>query len=190
MDAPQDSPIKPTETVPEAIQPIKTIEDINRPVKQLKKTLMAIQMVNAGIPEREALMMVNNKRSISGQAIAELKHKVIQHGLTEPSMVKAMSSQVKRILKGRAREEAHQKVTAAGQVVEYTDNVYPTDSNILAACAMVADRVEPIVHQVASLNLNMDLSPVDLSRWDNQMGKIDNPVDKSSCQQADRAIDV
>jgi hypothetical protein len=78
-------------------------------------------------------------------------------------MVKAMTSQVKRILRNRAREEAHTKVTAMGQVVEYTDNVYPTDSNILAACAMVADRVDPIIHQSANLNLNVECSPVDLS---------------------------
>jgi hypothetical protein len=89
-------------------------------------------------------------------------------------MVESMSKQVKRILKARAREEAHRKVSRSGEVIEYIDNVYPTDTNILAACAMVADRIEPIIHQTANLNVNVECSPVDLGRWGGCGSKVSN----------------
>jgi hypothetical protein len=115
----------------------------NHPAKLQKKTIQAIQMVNAGIDPADALKMVNFKQTISAKQVCELKNKVKKHSLTEPSLVRSAQSQIKRILKNRARAEAHKKVTKDGQVVEYTDNIYPTDSNIIAAASMVYDRYEP-----------------------------------------------
>jgi hypothetical protein len=182
QDQPQDIPENLTKTATEAIQPIKAIEDTKQPPRLLQKTIDAIRLVDAGLSPREALQATNFKRVVSSAGVAQFKQKYQKHSLASPDMAKAMSAQIRRILKGRAREEAHQKVTSAGQVVDYTDNVYPTDSNILAACAMVADRVEPIIHQVANLNVNLDLSPVDLSVYDNgdviEVETVDKGVDK------------
>lgn len=179
---PQINPTKPTESSQEAIQPVRAAEDTKQPGKLLQKTLDAIKLCEAGLSPREALQCANMTTRISAGAVSNFKAKMKKHSLTDPGMVLAMSSQVKRILKARARQEGHTKVTATGQVIYYTDNVYPTDSNILAACAMVADRVEPIIHQVANLNLNVDLSPVDLSGWDNGDGNVDKAVDNSGNQ--------
>ena len=146
-----------------------------------------MKLVNAGLSPREALQTMNHKKDISYAAISKFNEKVRNYSLTAPEMVKSMSQQVKRIIKARAREEAHRKVSRSGEVIEYIDNVYPTDTNILAACAMVADRIEPIIHQTANLNVNVDCSPVDLGRWG---GTVDNPVDNTSCQPHDDTIDV
>lgn len=112
--------------------------------KLCQKTKDAIKMVNAGIDPREALKMVNYKDTITAKSVCVLKQKVKKYSLSQPSTVRLAETQVKRILRGRGREEAHQKVTKDGEVVEYTDNIYPTDSNIMAAAAMVYDRYEPV----------------------------------------------
>lgn len=133
-----------------------------KPKKLYRKSEMAIKMVLAGIDPRTALQTVNCKDNISHQAISELKEKVRKHSLTEPATVKLASSQVKRILRARAREEVHRKATKDGEVVEYTDNIYPTDSNILAAASMVYDRYEPVGPQASEGigNTYIDLSCV------------------------------
>ena len=113
-------------------------------VKLQDKTIMAIKMVQAGIDPREALKTVNHKDNVSPKQVSVLRKKVKKYSLTAPSMVNAAQNQVKRILKGLAREEAHEKVTKTGEVVRYTENVYPNDSNILAAASMVYDRYEPV----------------------------------------------
>ena len=112
--------------------------------KALNKTVMAIQMVQAGIDPKDALRMVNLKDKVSAKAVSELRQKVKKQSLTAPSLVSAAQNQVKRILKATPREEAHEKVNKAGEVVKWTDRIYPTDSNILAAASMVYDRYEPV----------------------------------------------
>lgn len=94
-------------------------------------------------------------------------------------MVRSAQNQIKRILKVRAREEAHRKVTKDGEVVEYTDNIYPTDSNILAAAAMVYDRYEPVKRDDAGAQA--PATYIDLSRY-NILVQAGDPVDNSSCQ--------
>jgi hypothetical protein len=109
-----------------------------------KKTRMALQMVAAGIEPREALQAVNIKNEISRYGLSKFNEKVRKYSLNSEPIARLASHQIKRILTARAREEAHTKVTSQGQVVEYTDNVYPTDSNILAAAQLVYDRYEPV----------------------------------------------
>jgi hypothetical protein len=111
--------------------------------KLLKKTIDAIRMCQAGIDPETALKAVNLKENISPRAITNLKAKCRKYSLNDDPTAHLASNQIKRILRNRAREEAHQKVTKDGQVVDYTDKIYPTDSNILAAAQMVYDRYEP-----------------------------------------------
>ena len=149
------------------------------PPKYLKKTLDAIKLVEAGISPRDALQATNMVTKISAQAVSKFKAKLRKYSLTQPQTVHLASTQIKRILKAHAREEAHKKVTKSGEVVEYIDNVYPTDTNILAAAAMVYDRLEPAKTISQNLNINIDASPVDLSRWmDNEKVNCQSPVDK------------
>ena len=125
------------------------------------KTIHAMKLVEAGLTPREALEAANMTTKMSAQAVSVFKAKLKKHSLTEPSTVKLASNQIKRILKARAREEAHKKVTSTGEVIEYIDNIYPTDSNILAAASMVYDRYEPVKIQEqdkGSGNTYIDLS--------------------------------
>ena len=119
----------------------------NHPQKLLKKTIDAIKMCQAGIDPETALKATNLKETISPRAITNLKQKCLKYSLTGETTARLASHQIKRILKARAREEAHKKVTSTGEVIEYIDNIYPTDSNILAAASMVYDRYEPVKSQ-------------------------------------------
>ena len=121
----------------------KRIHKAKTPAKLLPKTLDAIKLVQAGIDPERALQITNGKEIISERAIYSLKAKSRKYSLQAPSLVRSAQNQIKRILTSGAREEAHTKVTGQGQVVEYTDNIYPTDANILAAASMVYDRYEP-----------------------------------------------
>jgi hypothetical protein len=137
-------------------------EPIKKEPKLQAKTLQAFKLVEAGLSPREALQATNMKSDISSAGIAVFKNKYKKYTLTEVSTVKLASTQIKRILKARAREEAHTKVTKDGEVIEYTDNVYPTDSNILAAASMVYDRYEPVKAQDAP---GATIQHIDLSSY-------------------------
>ena len=128
----------------DAQQHTKRIHKAKTPAKLLPKTLDAIKLVQAGIDPKRALQITNGKETISERAIYSLKAKSRKYSLQAPALVRSAQNQIKRILTSEAREEAHTKVTGQGQVIEYTDNIYPTDTNILAAASMVYDRYEPV----------------------------------------------
>jgi hypothetical protein len=151
-------------------------EKIENEPKLQQKTLEAIRLVQNGADEKTALQIVNNKAVISERAIYKLKDKCKRYSLTAPAVQKLADSQLKRILKGKAREEAHKKVNLSGDVVEYIDNVYPSDTNIIAAITMVKDRTEPAIRQ--NVNINVDVHPVDLSNFSNRVIDV-TPVDNS-----------
>lgn len=69
--------------------------------------------------------------------------------LNNPKIVKDAHNVVKNILKGEAW----------GCI----DKI--KDSSALMAASMVYDRFDPAVKQTANLNMNVDISPVDLDRW-------------------------
>lgn len=124
-----------------------------------------MKLVDAGLTPRQALQATNLKRDISTAGIAVFKKKYKKHSLTAPATVHLASNQIKRILKAQAREEAHTKATKDGEVVDYIDNIYPTDSNILAAAGMVYDRYEPVQSQEPGAgggNTYLDLSSINI----------------------------
>lgn len=108
------------------------------------KTIRAMKLVDAGLSEREALQATNYKNSISREAISKFRVKYRKYSLIAPPVVKLAHNQVKRILAAEEREVARQKITSDGQVVDYTEVIVPTDSNILAAASMVYERFEPV----------------------------------------------
>lgn len=126
----------------------------NPPQKQpklLSKTIKAMKLLQAGLTPREALEIVNNKENISENAVDKFKAKVKKYSLTEHTTVHLASNQIKRILRARARETVKEKIVEIVEgvetVKEITQYIHPTDSNILAAAAMVYDRYEPVKSQ-------------------------------------------
>jgi hypothetical protein len=134
--------------------------------KVYKKTQLAMAMISAGETPENALKLLNGKDKIHPQSVYALKRKYKNHSLQAPGMVSAAKSQIKRILKGEAREVTQQKATKDGQVIEYTEQIVPSDTNIIAAASMVYDRYEPVVRQ--TLNVNVDVDPVDLGQFRNE----------------------
>jgi hypothetical protein len=80
-------------------------------------------------------------------------------------MQKLASRAVQDVLQGKVVEVDAVKILANGEKVPYVEKIVPTYTNKLAAAAMVADRVEPIVRQSVNLNIDVDICPVDLSRY-------------------------
>lgn len=134
--------------------------------KYQPKTLQAMKLVDAGLPAKEALQAVNLKSNVTRAAVSRFKDKYKKYQLINPKTVKLAENQIKRILKGEAREVTQQKVSKDGEVVEYTEQIAPSDTNIIAAATMVYDRYEPVVKQV--LNVNVDVDPVDLGAFKNE----------------------
>ena len=143
-----------------------------------KKTLQAIRFVEAGIPAKEALKAANLTDKISDQAVAKFKEKFRKYTLTSDSTVSLAHRQIKRILRGKAREAAQEKINKAGEVVKIIEQIVPTDSNILAAAQMVYDRYEPVRGQeqgVGSGNTYIDLSTY--TNTSISVQPVDNSVD-------------
>ena len=109
-----------------------------------QKTLDAFKLIEAGLTPREALQAANMVTKVSDQAVCNLKKKLKKYSLSAPKTVSLAHHQIRRILAAQAREVARQKVTNDGQVIDYTEQIVPTDTNILAAASMVYDRYEPI----------------------------------------------
>lgn len=131
----------------------------------LPKTLEAIKLVDNGADIMTALQITNNKSNIARATVHKFKAKYKKYSLTHPKMVKAANTQVQRILAGETRTIEQQKVNKAGKVVNYTEVIAPSDTNIIAAASLVYDRYEPAVHQALTVNVTVD--PVDLSQFYN-----------------------
>lgn len=128
------------------------------------------------LPPRQAAMAMLIDNGVStldaGKAVGykgntpyNIKTKINKLSLTHPKMVKSAARVIKDVLDLKPIEIERTSVTKTGQVVEYTDNIYPTHTNALTAAAMVYDRVEPAIKQTANLNINCDISPVDLEAY-------------------------
>lgn len=140
----------------------QTIPANNMP-KTLQKTRDAILMVQAGIDPESALKYTNLKTKVSAKQVSVLRQKVKKYSLQAPSVVKSANNQLKRILAGEVRTVDKQAVTKAGEVVDYTEVIAPSDTNILAAASMVYDRYEPVKGQSAGPTGN---TYIDLSQYD------------------------
>ena len=135
--------------------------------KYLQKTLEAIKLVDNGADPTTALQITNGKANITRYAVDKFKAKYKKYSLANPSTVKSAHNQIKRILSGEAREIEQQKVTKDGQVVNYTEVIAPSDTNILAAASLVYDRYEPVVKQAATINI--DISAINLDDYRNKL---------------------
>jgi hypothetical protein len=116
----------------------------------------------ADLPPKQAAYVLLRENGLSTEKAAkaldyqkssayQLNTKLNKYGLTNKKMVKSASQVVKNVL--------------AGQPWGSVDKI--KDSTALTAAQMVFDRVEPAVKQSMNMNVNMDISPVDLSKYRN-----------------------
>ena len=119
-------------------------KDLLNPARYTPKTLKACELIHAGLEPKEALKAVN-QREVTSWAVDRLKMKYKRWSLTRPSMVKTASKVMADVLKGIPREEAHNKVTSLGEVISYTDNVYPSHHDQVDVAKLVYAHVEPLV---------------------------------------------
>lgn len=114
----------------------------------------------SSLPPKQAAMAILVENGLStedaGKALGYtkgtayvVKTKLNKLSLKHPKMVKSAASVVKNIL--------------SGQPFGAVDKI--KDSTALQAAQMVYDRVEPAIRQTANLNLNCDISPVDLEAY-------------------------
>lgn len=151
-----------------------------------KKTITAIQLVNSGLSPKEALKAVNYKKDIRPETVSRFKQKVNKYALSRPAMVKMAHNAIKDCLSDapiiNKRKDKQGK--------EIVEEIPPTWTNKIAAASMVYDRVEPIVRQNLNVNANMDVHPVDLSRWLNvQSGGDDRQMPTSDADYVDITSD-
>lgn len=133
-----------------------------------KKTLKAIELCAASdVDPKVALTILNNGKPPESRTVTRVKNNIEKYRLTHPRMVKLARNVVLNTLKGESREILQKKMSKNGEVVEFTEQISPTVSNQLDAAKMVYDRAEPTVHQNVNLNLNAELSPVDLEKYKN-----------------------
>jgi hypothetical protein len=132
----------------EAIMEQSAPEDQKQTPQLYKKTRIAMAMVEAGISPREALQTVHNRDDISYDAENNLKNKIQLYSIATPSMVKLAHAQLRRMLKGKAREIVKDKIRDAnGRTTYKMAMVSPSEGNIITAAQMVLDRAEPVRSQ-------------------------------------------
>jgi hypothetical protein len=152
-------------------EPLKDISVQNEPVinnqlqsdsgqnqpKYLPKTLQAFKMVEAGINPKDALKYVNLKENISPEAVSHFKRKYKTNFLKHPSIVKQAGKQIERILNGEVRVLTKQAVTKLGDVIDYKEEIAPSDTNIIAVASLVYDRVDPVINHNVNVNIGVPL---------------------------------
>jgi hypothetical protein len=131
------------------------------------KTLEALRLIDKGIEPKQALQVTNLKHNISRGAIHNLKKKYAKYSLTAPKIQKLAHKALLDCLNGETSEYTAQKVTKAGDVIDYQEVIAPSVTNKIAAAAMVYDRVEPAIRQ--QVNVNLEVHPVDLSNFSNRV---------------------
>jgi len=144
---------------------ITEAETVEKEPRFYSKTQEAAKLViEHGVDPKEALMLTTGRIPDSGN-LSRFTRKVSKYALSRPGVVKLAHQAALNILKGTPMEIEQQKVNKAGEIVNYTEKIAPTFTNQAAIIGMVYDRVEPVVRQNVNLNLNADISPVDLDRY-------------------------
>ena len=135
------------------------------------QTLEIMKLIDKGVSIEDSVKLVKNKDIIHPNTKTDLKKKYDKWALTSESMQKLAHNAVKNVLKmtpkktkeikqcpqckGKSKDPDQPMCdTCLGQGVVNT-LLYPTHTNQLAAVAMIADRVDPVVKQTVSLNANI-----------------------------------
>ena len=124
--------------------PIVGAKGLIFPNKYTQKTKIALKMMAMGEAAETALQLTNSRDTISREAVRKLEAKYRRWTLNSPTMAHLAHSQVKRILKSIPRRVKKEVVLKNGQTAEITEQIVPSDTNILSAAMMVYDRYEPV----------------------------------------------
>lgn len=150
------------------------------------KTLAQLRMMENGVDALTALQLTNNKTNISPVTHSKLKTKYRRYSLQAPKMVKLAHDAVKDCL----TDQPIINVKRDKDGNEISEAISPTWTNKIAAASMVMDRYEPVITKSQSLNVTVEASPVDLSRWLNQCNELSTDSKNNVSTQDDKVIDV
>lgn len=120
----------------------------DKPIPVTDKTEAIFQLVETGMPLERAYEAVKPGKKLTASNKSRLLAKRTLYSISQPQIVK----------------KAVQAVSDTLDMQE-VNGVKPTVSNRLQAASMVLDRVEPVVNKNLNINANLDISPVDLSRY-------------------------
>lgn len=126
-----------------------------------QKTITQLRMMDNGVDALTALQLTNNKTNIAPITKYKLQEKYKRYSLLQPSMRKLAHNAVKDCL----TDTPITQVKKDKQGNEIIEEIAPTWTNKLAAAAMVYDRVEPVVRQMQSINI--DISAINLDDYRN-----------------------
>ena len=108
-------------------------------------------MQTTGVECKDALILAGGGITPNKWQVDRVKRKYERYRLNHPSMDKLARDAVKSVLKDGEINGDKASVSA-----------------VLAAASMVKDRTEPIIRQAVNLNINSEVSPVDLGKWLNR----------------------
>jgi len=157
------SPPKATKPKTTVIIPPTTDE---RPPKFYGKTQEAVNLIiNHGVDDKTALVLTGCKAAHDTGALSRFRKKVSKLLVAQPKRVRsAMQALDDTLRMVPITYDASRPVAGVGKV-DYTETIMPSITNRLAAAAMVLDRADPIIKHNVNLNVNTDISPVDLSEY-------------------------
>lgn len=130
--------------------------------KTYQKTKDAIQLINAGLPIKQALQVTNFKKDIAPETVSRWKKKYQKYSLTTPKIAKLAHNAIIDCL----TDQPIIQVKRDKDGNEINEAISPTWSNKMAAASMVYDRVEPVIHKAESVSHHV-IHPVDLSKYRN-----------------------
>ena len=123
-------------TTTEGIPPQKP----QKPMKMTANQIAIIALTEQGLSQDRIAKEVGCSSGYPSIVQNKFKGK---YSLSDSRIVKAAHRVVKNILAGEPRIEERTTVNKAGEVVQYTDNVYPPHTVMKATAEMVYDRYEP-----------------------------------------------
>lgn len=126
-----EEPITPAVITPQKPQP---------PMKMTANQIAIMALRGQGLNKAQTAKELGVTRGYVTQIDQRLNKK---YSLSNNIIVKAAHRVVKNILAGEPREEERTTVNKAGEVVQYTDKVYPPHTVMKATAEMVYDRYEP-----------------------------------------------
>jgi hypothetical protein len=112
-------------------------------------------VINPGVDPKAALTLTKGKIPADA-TLSRFKSKLEKYSLTRPAMVKLAHNAIRETLQMKP-------VT-----LQDGKELIPSHTNRLAAAQMIADRIEPIIRVNQNMNINVDLDPVDMSKYGNK----------------------
>lgn len=114
------------------------------------KTLQAAKLVmDHGVEPKEALILASGNKQPTRQAVHHFKEKLNKLALSSPKMQKLARSAIQETLEMKPIDIGEGK------------QMFPSHTNRLAAAAMVADRVDPVIRTNLNINAEVD-APIDV----------------------------